>query len=385
MTKNEPVMPEAWRETQDGLPRARAFGLPLRGQPGPLNAITDVAGVEVGVTTLIEDRDGKAIRTGVTAILPRGKTGTGASCAAAVHSFNGNGEMTGFSWIEESGSLSQPIAITNSHSIGAAHEGLIRWMVENRPEVARQWMLPVAAETYDGFMNDINGLHVRPDHVVAALDGASGGPVPEGSEGGGTGMVCYGFKGGNGTSSRQVQLGGQTYTVGVFLQTNFGGREELTVAGTWLGEILKDNNPLEDLVRSGDAVQGAGSCIGIVATDAPLMPTQLKAMARRVPLGLARTGTTGSHFSGDVFLAFSTANAGVLDSRIPDADPARAVPRQLDILPWPAMDALYEATVLATEEAVLNALIANRPMRGKGGLVMPSFPHAALKEHVLKR
>lgn len=373
-----------WMKTPDGLPRARAFGLALRGKPGPLNAITDVAGVEVGVTTLIEDRDGKAVRTGVTAILPRGKGGTGASCAAAVHSFNGNGEMTGFSWIEEAGSLNQPIAITNSHSIGAAHEGLIRWMVANRPDVARQWMLPVAAETYDGFMNDINGLHVRPEHVVAALDNATSGPVAEGSQGGGTGMVCYGFKGGNGTASREVELGGKTYTVGVFLQTNFGSREELTVTGTWLGEILKDNNPIEDLVRSGEAVEGAGSCIGIVATDAPLLPTQLKAMARRVPLGLARTGTTGSHFSGDIFLAFSTANAGTLDSRIPDADPAAGTPRRFDMLPWPAMNALYEATVLATEEAVLNALVANRPMVGKGGLAMPSLPHDVLRERIGK-
>ncbi|MBB4063087.1 DmpA family aminopeptidase [Gellertiella hungarica] len=382
---HEGTVPDHWLKAPDGMPRARAFGLPLRGQPGPLNAITDVDGVEVGMTTLNEDRDGKAIRTGVTAILPRGKAGTGASCAAAVHSFNGNGEMTGFSWIEESGSFSQPIAITNSHSIGAAHEGLIRWMVANRPDVARQWMLPVAAETYDGFMSDINGVHVRPEHVIAALDGASAGPVAEGSYGGGTGMVCYGFKGGNGTASRQVELGGKTYTVGVFLQTNFGSREELTVTGTWLGDILKDNNPLEDLVRSGEALEGAGSCIGIVATDAPLMPTQLKAMARRVPLGLARTGTTGSHFSGDIFLAFSTANAGVLDSRIPDADPAAGTPRAFDILPWPAMNGLYEATVLATEEAVLNALIANRPMVGKGGLAMPAFPHAALAEHVTRR
>lgn len=381
---HDATLPDCWLKAPDGAPRARAFGVPLRGQPGPLNAITDVAGVEVGVTTLIEDRDGLAIRTGVTAILPRGRAGTGASCAAAVHSFNGNGEMTGFSWIEESGSLSQPIAITNSHSIGAAHEGLIRWMVANRPDVARQWMLPVAAETYDGFMSDINGVHVRPEHVIEAIDRAAGGPVPEGSYGGGTGMVCYGFKGGNGTASRQVVLGGRTYTVGVFLQTNFGSREELTVAGTWLGEILKDNNPIEELVASGAALEGAGSCIGIVATDAPLLPTQLKAMARRVPLGLARTGTTGSHFSGDIFLAFSTANTGVLDSRIPDADPAAGTPRAFDMLPWPAMNGLYEATALATEEAVLNALVANRPMVGKGGLAMPAFPHAALQTHVLR-
>ena len=380
----ETTLPGPWLTTPDGNPRARALGLPLRGRPGPLNAITDVAGVEIGCTTLIEDHGDVAVRTGVTAILPRGKAGTGASCAAAVHSFNGNGEMTGYSWIDESGSLSQPIAISNSHSIGAVHEGIIRWMVKNRPDIAAQWMLPVAAETYDGFLNDINGLHVRPEQVVAAFDSAGSGPVPEGSHGGGTGMMCYGFKGGNGTASRQVEIAGQTYTVGVFLQANFGSRHELTVCGTWLGEILKANNPLEELVAAGQAEEGAGSCIGIIATDAPLLPTQLKAMARRVPLGLARTGTSGSHFSGDIFLAFSTANPGALDSRFPDGTPATTAARPFSMLPWSIMSDFYEAVVLATEEAVLNVLIGNRPMTGKGGLTLPAFPHEAIARHILR-
>lgn len=375
--KIETVMPQAWTMTPAGLPRARALGVALRGQPGPFNAITDVAGVEVGCVTLVEDRDYCSIRTGVTAILPRGKASTGNACPAAVHSFNGNGEMTGFSWIEEAGSLAMPIAITNSHSIGAAHEGVLRWMVANRPDVARQWMLPVAAETYDGLLNDINGLHVRPEHVVEAFDNATSGPVAEGSEGGGTGMICYGFKGGNGTSSRQVVLDGKTYTVGVFLQANFGSRHELTVAGEWMGEKLKDNNPVADLMATDAAArEGAGSCIGIVATDAPLLPGQLKALARRLPLGLARTGTSGSHFSGDIFLAFSTANEGVLDSRITENTEKE---RSYSMLPWPAMDALYEAAVHATEEAVLNVLIGNRTMTGKGGLTIPAFPHDVLR------
>ena len=374
--KMESMMPEAWKKTPAGEPRARALGLPLRGEPGPFNAITDIAGVEVGCVTLIEDRADCTVRTGVTAILPRGKDKTGNACPAAVHSFNGNGEMTGFSWIEEAGSLSMPIAITNSHSIGAAHEGVLRWMVKNRPDVARQWMLPVAAETYDGLLNDINGLHVRPEHVVAALDKAASGPVAEGSEGGGTGMICYGFKGGNGTSSRRVTVGDRTYTVGVFLQANFGSRHELTVSGEWMGEKLKGNNPVADLMASAaDAREGAGSCIGILATDAPLLPGQLKALARRIPLGLARTGTSGSHFSGDIFLAFSTANEGVLDSRFTESAEAE---RSYTMLPWPAMDTLYEAAVHATEEAVLNVLIGNRPMTGRNGLTIPVFPRSAL-------
>jgi L-aminopeptidase/D-esterase-like protein len=373
-------IPDAWVTTPAGTRRARAFSLPLRGDPGPLNAITDVAGVEVGCVTLAEDRPDCTIRTGVTAILPRGRTRTGNACPAAVHSFNGNGEMTGFSWIEEAGYLATPIAITNSHSIGAAHEGVIRWMSANRPDIARRWMLPVVAETYDGLLNDINGLHVRPEHVVQALEQASAGPVAEGSVGGGTGMICYGFKGGNGTSSRRVVIGDKAYTVGIFLQANFGSRHELTVAGRWLGEALQKDNPVADLEATSAVVhEGAGSCIGILATDAPLLPGQLKALARRLPLGLARTGTSGSHFSGDIFLAFSTSNEEAFTGTTQQNSKAE---RHYDMLPWQAMDRLYEAAVLATEEAVLNALIANRPMTGKGGLTVPAFPTEALiNEH----
>ncbi|OZB88390.1 MAG: aminopeptidase [Microbacterium sp. 14-71-5] len=350
--------------------RAHDLGLVRGGTPGPNNAITDVPGVEVGYTTLIEDGGAAVVRTGVTAILPRGRAGAGTPVAAGVHALNGNGEMTGSVWIAESGSLGTPVLITNTHSVGAAHEGAIRWMLDVVPGAADQWLLPVVAETWDGRLNDINGLHVRPEHAVGALDAARTGPVDEGAVGGGTGMICYGFKGGSGTASRRVVLGDAEYTVGVFLQANFGEMSELTVRGEHVGPALKAESATEANAAAAPAAagpamppQGAGSVIVVVATDAPLLPGQCTAMARRVSLGLARTGTAGSHFSGDIFLAFSTANAGALASRFP-AEGEEVVLDDLRAVPWGRMDPLYTAVVEATEEAVLNVLVAGEDTAG---------------------
>ncbi len=374
--------------TSDGRPRARGLGITTLGEPGPLNAITDVPGVEVGVVTLI-DGDGPLqvgrgpVRTGVTAILPRGRSGVGQPCAAGWHSLNGNGEMTGTTWIEEAGSFNLPVLLSNTHAVGPCHTGAISWINRVNPVLARQWLLPVCAETWDGYLNDINGGHVRPEHAEAALDAAAGGPVPEGSVGGGTGMNCYEFKGGNGTASRLVRYGSHTFTVGAFVQANFGSREELTVAGWHVGAQLAQDNPLasdwfeHDLNRP---PPGAGSVIAVIATDAPLLPGQCKALARRVPLGLARTGTTGSHFSGDIFLAFSTAPAPGLASRFPIGAPADDEFGQLTFLPWGRMDDMYAAVVHAVEEAVLNALIVNADMVGRDGHRSPALPHDRLLE-----
>ncbi len=372
----------------DGRPRARGLGLDLPGRPGPYGAITDVPGVEVGAVTLVSG-DGPLVpgqgpvRTGVTAILPRGRDGVGVPCAAGWFSLNGNGEMTGTTWIDEVGAFALPVTITNTHAVGPCHRGTIDWVVRHRPDLAAQWLLPVAAETWDGYLNDINGPHVRAEHAVQALDAARGGPVAEGSVGGGTGMSCYAFKGGSGTSSRLVEHAGTTYTVGVFLQANFGSRSELTVTGVPLGAALADDNPMETepwlATDSARGPAGAGSCIAVVATDAPLLPGQCKALARRVPLGLARTGTSGSHFSGDVFVAFSTGNPGALVSRMPTS--ARAPADAYDTLrfvPWGWLDPLFTAVVEAVEEAVLNALVVNADMVGRDGHRSPALPHDRL-------
>lgn len=359
--------------TPDGRPRARGLGIELSGEPGPLNAITDVPGVEVGAVTLIE---GDAVRTGVTAILPRGRGGVGRPCAAGWYSLNGNGEMTGTTWIEESGALNLPVVLSNTHAIGPCHTGVVSWVNRVNPRLARQWLLPVCAETWDGYLNDINGGHVTPQHAEAALDAATPGPVAEGSVGGGTGMNCYEFKGGNGTSSRVVAYGSQAFTVGAFVQANFGSRAELTIAGRRVGPELADDNPLDGdwFARELGIPPGAGSVIVIVATDAPLLPGQCKALARRVPLGLARTGTTGSHFSGDIFLAFSTADADGLTSAFPLGPPGDDDFGTLRFLPWGRLDDVYTAVVEAVEEAVLNALVVNDDMVGRDGHRSPRLP-----------
>ncbi|HEX5194309.1 MAG TPA: P1 family peptidase [Solirubrobacteraceae bacterium] len=364
--------------------RARDHGIPLDGRPGPHNAITDVDGVEVGYVTLIEGegplRVGAGpVRTGVTALLPRGRAGADRVCAAGWSTLNGNGEMTGTTWIQEAGTVRSPVLITNTHAVGPCHQGTVAWMVQHHPAVARQWMLPVVAETWDGYLNDINGAHVSAEHAVAAIDAARSGPVAEGSVGGGTGMTCYGFKGGSGTASRVVEVAGAGHTVAVFVQANFGRRDELVIAGVPVGRALADDDPEGDPAWL--APPGAGSVIVVIATDAPLLPGQCQALARRAPMGLARTGTTGSHYSGDIFLALSTADADGLTSRLSVSEPAAAPGSPyatIAFLAWEHIDPLYEAVAQATEEAVLNALVAAETMIGRDDHRSPALPTAAL-------
>ncbi len=367
MTSNDGTLDPHLR-TPSGKLRARSLGFGFPGTPGRWNAITDVPGVEVGYVTLIEGTD---VRTGVTAMHPRGKSSPGAPGAAGFHSQNGNGEMTGVAWIEESGTFSSPIAITNTHAVGVAHAGVVGWTLRHHPALARAWLLPVAAETWDGYLNDINGHHVTEETVIEALEVASDGPVEEGSVGGGTGMNCYQFKGGSGSASRTVQYGNELYTVGVFLQSNFGARKELVLPGISSDDVLADDNPIDQFFA---APPGAGSVIVIVATDAPLIPHQCKALARRVTLGLARSGTSGSHFSGDLFLAFSTANQGAFTPALETFFPGREHLDHLDFIPWGHMDPFFEAVVEGVEEAVLNSLVANEEMIGRSGHRSPGFP-----------
>ena len=337
-------------------PRARDLGIPFGGTPGRWNAITDVGDVQVGMTTLIEGRE---VRTGVTAIHPRGRAGTGIACVAGFHSFNGNGEMTGASWIREAGSVMGPICLTNTHAVGVAHQAAIRWM-RRQQGVTAPWLLPVVAETWDGYLNDIDGEHVTVEHAMAALESASGGAVAEGSTGGGTGMNCYHYKAGSGTSSRVVSLGAGNHTVGVFVQANFGARRELVIAGVPVGAALLEDDPMEAFFS------GAGSVIGVLITDAPLLPNQCEAMARRMTFGVARTGTSGSHYSGDLFLAISVAGAEAPGSETPI--------HSMRYVSWPHIDGLFEAAVQATEEAVVNALVAGEEMTGYAGHRSPGLP-----------
>jgi L-aminopeptidase/D-esterase-like protein len=366
-----------------GRPRARELGVPFDGEPGPLNAITDVAGVEVGYATLISGEGALTpgrgpVRTGVTTVLPLGRDGVGRSCPAGWFSLNGNGEMTGTAWLEETGALSLPIGITNTHAVGPVHRGIIEWSIAGRPDLARRWLLPVVAETWDGYLNDINGDHVTAAVTGRALDDAAAGPVGEGSVGGGTGMNCYDFKGGTGTSSRRVTVAGREYTVATLMQANFGSRAELRIAGRTIGRDLADDNPMAD--PSWLSPAGAGSCITIVATDAPLLPGQCTALARRVPMGLARTGTTGSHFSGDLFLAFSATNIGMLDSSIDTVASGPVQLPSLEFVPWGLMDPLYEAVVQSVEETVVNVLAASSEMIGRDGHRSPGFPAERLPD-----
>jgi L-aminopeptidase/D-esterase-like protein len=273
--------------------------------------------------------------------------------------------------------------ITNTHAVGTVHRGVIEWTARNRPAKAAEWLLPVVAETWDGYLNSINLPSVTVEHAGQAIDAASTGPVTEGSAGGGTGMNCYGFKGGNGTASRLVEVAGGTYTVASFLQCNFGERSELVVTGVPVGD-LDVPDPMSDpeWFRHDPIPGGAGSVIAVVATDAPLTPHQCQALARRVPLGLARTGTTGGHFSGDIFLAFSTGNPGVLDSGFPDTAPADAALRSLQLVPWNQMDVLFAATVQSVEEAILNALVSNSDMTGRSGHLSYALPHGLLQQRL---
>ena len=343
-------------------PRARALGVPFEGTPGPLNAITDVAGVTVGMTTLIEGEGDHAVRTGVTAILPRGRATLDRPAFAGWFALNGNGEMTGTTWIAESGFLEGPVMITNTHSVGVVRDAVIRWRVEQGEADASGywWSLPVVAETWDGELNDINGFHVAPEHVFAALEGAGDGPVAEGSVGGGTGMICYYLKCGTGTASRVLSERHGGYTVGVLVQANHGGPRQLVVAGVPVGrEMRPDAEPTPE----------SGSIIIVVATDAPLLPHQLDRLARRASLGLARTGAVSGNGSGDIFIAFSTAN--------PDAGGPR--PAAAEFVSNERIDPLFTATVEATEEAIINALVAGRPMTGARGNTAPAIDHAELR------
>ena len=366
------VLPVALRAAE---PRARDLGVPFDGTPGPLNAITDVEGVTVGQVTLVQDLDdARRIRTGVTAILPRGHQTMNLPVFAGWFALNGNGEMTGTAWLEESGQLEGPVLLTNTHSVGVVHDAAIAWRVRAGAADASGywWSLPVVAETWDGHLNDINGFHVRPEHVDRALDGARGGPVEEGNVGGGTGMICHEFKCGIGTASRVVRGGETSYTLGVLVQANYGLRDSLLIAGVPVGQHLRD-----DRVYSDEDVAAAetGSIIIIVATDAPFLPHQLERLARRAGMGLARMGSSAGNGSGDLFVAFSTANAAAL---------AGSTTSQAQLLTNDAMDPFFVATVQATEEAITNALVAARDMLGTEGHYAKAIDHAALVS-VLKR
>jgi D-aminopeptidase len=356
----------------DDRVRARELGIPFDGEPGPLNAITDIAGVAVGFTTLIAGEGrlevGRGpVRTGVTAILPRGQSDE--PVFGGWYALNGNGEMTGTTWIEEAGFIEGPIMITNTHSVGVVRDAVIEWIYRNRladPALgALDWALPVVAESYDGFLSDINGFHVRKEHAFAALDGATSGAVAEGNVGGGSGMMLHRFKGGTGTASRRVAEADGSYTLGVLVQANYGAREDLIIAGVPVGRAFLDLMPGPEADLSG------GSCIVVVATDAPLLPHQLKRIARRVPLGIGRTGGFGANSSGDIFIAFSSANRGTWKRR--------AVAR-VDMLPNGLMDPLLKATVQATEEAIINALVGAETLTGRDGNTAHAIPHGRLRD-----
>lgn len=358
-------------------PNARDLGIPFVGIPGPNNAITDVAGVKVGYSTIIEGNGklepGKGpVRTGVTAILPRGHTYD--PVFSGWYSLNGNGEMTGTTWIEESGFLEGPITITNTHSVGVVRDAVISWQVQRGLEGPHfrdlYWLLPVVAETWDGILNDINGMHVKPEHVFEALDSAASGPIAQGNVGGGTGMNLFNFKGGTGSSSRKLTLEDGDYTVGVLVQGNFGSRKDLTIAGVPVGQEITDLLPDTSWRR-----EETGSIIVVVATDAPLLPHQLKRLARRVPLGMARTGGNGANGSGDIFITFSTANPGAF---------SRDTTTALEMMSNDKMNPLIEATAQATEEAIINAMVAAETMTGRDDNVSFAIPHDRLKE-ILKR
>ena len=360
-------------------PRARDLGVPFDGTPGPLNAITDVSGVLVGHTTLISGEGklqvGKGpVRTGVTAVLPRGTDSMNNPVFAGWWSLNGNGEMTGTTWVEESGFLEGPVMITNTHSVGVVRDAVIQWRVNHgQPDpTGYWWSLPVVAETWDGWLNDINGFHVKPEHAFHAIDSAHGGAVEEGNVGGGTGMICNEFKGGIGTSSRKLDEKSGGYTVGVLVQCNYGRRPDLRIAGVPVGREIPDEVAYSSAKF---AEEDHGSIIVVVATDAPLVSHQLKRLARRVSLGLGRNGSISGNGSGDIFIAFSTANSGAASAdHIVD----------LKMLPNDKIEPIFAATVQATEEAIINAMVAAETMTGIENHKVIALPHAKLRE-VLKK
>jgi D-aminopeptidase len=389
-------------------PRARDLGVSFDGTPGPQNAITDVAGVEVGYKTLISG-EGRLVvgegpmRTGVTAILPRGKSNS-KSVFAGYFAGNGNGDMTGTHWIDESGVLETPILITNTGSVGVVRDAAVAWMVK-RGQLGEFWY-PVTAETADWPLNDIRGQHVAAQDAWDALNSATSGVIQEGNVGGGTGMICNGFKGGTGTSSRKVELSGDTYTVGVLVQCNYGGSTQLRVAGISVAREMKLQKPCVEkkldppvlkwdgspapvcegkVARTADGIRAPemGSIIVIVATDAPLTPDQLKRLARRVSVGLGRSGAIEGNESGDIFLAFSTANQGADEGNSADPPFTQANAKVERMQSW-KMDPIFTAVVQATEESVINTLIAAKTMVGADYWLVPALPHAQLQE-VLRR
>lgn len=361
---------------QKTKPRARDLGIPFDGTPGVYNAITDVKGVEVGYKTLISGSGqlvvGKGpVRTGVTAIFPRGK-GSLDRVFAAWFTLNGNGEMTGTTWVDESGGLGSPILITNTHSVGVVRDAVIEWYAKRMKPGSYDGdvSLPVVAETYDGFLNDINGFHVKKQDAFEAMEAATSGPVQEGNVGGGTGMICHGFKGGTGTSSRVVTVAQANYTVGVLVQANYGRRSLLQIAGVPVGKEITDLLPSE-----GKADKDEGSIIVVVATDAPLLPHQLERIAKRIALGLGVVGGRGGNSSGDIFIAFSTAN--------PEVSKNEGI-AHLEMLPNDQITPLFEATASATEEAIVNAMIAAETMEGINGNKVYALPHDRLVEAMRK-
>jgi D-aminopeptidase len=367
------------QDKPSGKPRARDLGVPFDGTPGPFNGITDVSGVIVGHTTLISGEGklqiGKGpVRTGVTAVLPRGKDSMNNPVFAGWWSLNGNGEMTGTTWVEESGFLEGPVMITNTHSVGVVRDAVIQWRVAHgQPNpTGYWWSLPVVAETWDGWLNDINGFHVKPEHAFHAIDSAHGGAVEEGAVGGGTGMVCNGFKGGIGTSSRKLGEKEGGYTVGVLVQCNYGSKNNLRIAGIPVGREIAADDPYAGTAFVND---DHGSIIVVVATDAPLVAHQLKRLARRVSLGLGRDGSISGNGSGDIFIAFSTANSG-------DAAADHVV--DLKMLPNDKLDSVFGATVQATEEAIINAMVAAETMTGIENHRVRALPHDQLRA-VLKK
>jgi L-aminopeptidase/D-esterase-like protein len=363
--------------------RARDLGVPFYGKTGALNTITDVAGVEVGYSTIISGKGdyivGKGpVRTGVTAIFPRGKAKKMSPVYANWYSLNGNGEMTGTTWVTESGFLETPIMITNTNSVGVVRDAVLKWYVETDWYQGEDWWYtyPVVAETYDGFLNDIYGFHVQEKHVREAISNASSGKIAEGNVGGGTGMMCLGFKGGTGTSSRIVNINDSTYTVGAIVQSNFGSKKNLTIAGVPVGMELKDTlNHVFNAPPQSRRKEGDGSIIVIVATDAPLLPHQLKRIAQRIPLGIGIVGGRGSNGSGDIFLAFSTANEGAFN---------RDKISVVETFPNDRITPFFEATVQAVEEAIINAMVAAETMEGINGNKAYALPHDLLLE-VLKK
>lgn len=364
-------------------PRARDLGVPFEGIPGPKNAIIDVKDLEVGHSTIISGNGknvlGKGpIRTGVTVIFPRGKEKKFSPVYANWYSLNGNGEMTGTTWVTESGFLETPIMITNTNSVGVVRDAVLKWFVEVNWYGSENWWYtyPVVGETYDGFLNDIYGFHVKEEHVQEAIENASRDNVQEGNVGGGTGMMCLGFKGGIGTASRIVSINDQDYTIGVLVQSNFGARRNLTISGVPVGKELMDtlktefNAPPQSRRQEGD-----GSIIVVVATDAPLLPHQLKRIAQRVPLGIGIVGGRGSNGSGDIFIAFSTANENAFD---------RSDNQSVITLSNDRITPLFEATVQSVEEAVVNAMVAAETMEGNNGNKAYALPHAAMVEILRK-